>query len=204
MSNPKFLVEGPADKYFLEALGKILNIKINATHCKGYPSLKTKILPTLLAGSEKIVAIIVDADNDLPQKWMDIKSIFLNQGITLSEEISPLGLIHKEDDRTFGIWIMPNNVDEGELETFIEQLIPENDLLFKAVLTFIDLLETNGIKRHKPDDESKAKINTFLALQNPPNIHMEELFKQGILQPENTPYFNHFKNWLNSLLTTNT
>jgi hypothetical protein len=203
MSDIKFLVEGATDKYFLDAVFKILNIKIDVTHCKGYPNLKTNYLPALLDRGENTV-VIVDADNDASQKWTDIKSVFLNKGITLPKEISPLGLIHKEDDRIFGIWIMPNNLDEGELETFIEKLIPENDLLFKAVLTFIDQLEINGIKRHKPDDESKAKINTFLALQNPPDIHMEELFKQRILQPENTPYFNNFKNWLNALLTTNT
>ena len=148
----------------------------------------------------EIIAIIVDADADFNQRWTDIKQHFLSlePSITLPTDIDKNGLIHFENDITFGIWIMPNNKSEGMLENFMENLVPKEDQLFIKVKSTITEIEAQQLNRYKPIHKSKATMRTWLALQNPPNGKIELLIEDNLLTTNNETC-NTFVAWLNKL-----
>lgn len=96
-----------------------------------------------------------------------------------------------------GIWIMPNNVVPGELEHFIEFLVPEkgtNALWQHARHTVDTLPEQHFLEQEK----MKAYVHSWLAWQERPGTPMGLAIGMKFLDA-NVPEAAHLIDWINRL-----
>lgn len=223
--NPSYvlLVEGEADRGFFEQVCKKLNlnpeIKIapprdfQADYDNPLPNGKQNVLnllndllPDLIDESSdtKRLAAIVDADYDIKnglgfQKTLNrIKEIAINYDFNLLENNNN-GLVFKNGDLEFGLWIMPNNQDEGMLEDFIKKCIKpdlkEQALFNKATDTIQTISEP---KFDKTIHLTKAEIATWLAWQKTPGHGFYISVKDSLLKTDH-PLFEELERWLKQI-----
>ncbi len=212
------LVEGEADRGFLEQVCKKLNLnpEIKPAIPKDYQAdydeflhngkqavrkLLNDLLPDLVdeESTLKRLAAIVDADYAKGlgfQETLDqFKSTASEHGFIFLENNSN-GLIFKNGDLMFGLWIMPNNQDEGMLEHFIKKCIKSDDkeqeLFNKAAETIQTISEP---KFDKTIHLTKAEIATWLAWQKTPGHGFYVSVKDNLLQTDHA-LFQELEKWL--------
>lgn len=211
------LVEGESDRGFFEQLCKQLQIdaKVQVVPPKGIGGDRNtkqgvfnrlELLLNQLVDSEaklKKLAVIVDADYPSispPDGYQNtVKKIeqFVNPfGFSLINQENNNGLIFQNDSSDisdFGLWVMPNNGDDGMLEDFIKRCINSNEQpLFNHAQTTVSQLPSPKFKAHHC---SKAEIATWLAWQKVPSHGLYIPIKDSLLD-ENNPLFEKLKNWL--------
>jgi hypothetical protein len=124
------------------------------------------------------IGIVIDADSASEHPalntWLSISAILTKNGYqNLPSEPNPLGtIIQQEEMPQIGIWIMPDNVNQGYLEHFFEQLIVENDPFLREATQITEGFIAQGINRFSPVHLQKAKIRTWLAWQTDPELPM--------------------------------
>lgn len=196
------LVEGQDDKHvttnllFAHQLDKQFVVKDK----EGIDNL-TGSLPIELRASElKRIGIVVDADTSLTERWTSLVSILKKAGYAdFPKTPSVAGTVVRQDGRpTVGIWLMPNNSDNGMIEDFVALLIPAEDPLLPRAQAAIDAIPLEN-RPFAPTDRSKALIHTWLAWQNEPGVRMGAAVTRKYLEPQ-SPTALTFVAWLNQLL----
>ena len=133
-----------------------------------------KILP-----ESGCLGIVLDADFNLDGKWTALRDRLLAFGFSaasVQRQPNPTGAVIREDDKpVVGIWLMPDNAIEGELEHFLEFLVPRkvDNPLWSRVVETLDKMPPEDsfpeyVKRFKEQDRRKALIHTWLAWQEEP------------------------------------
>jgi len=164
------------------------------------------------------LGIILDADFNLEGKWMALRNRLLQFGfseaaIEKSEIdkrlISTGAIIQDHDLPTVGVWLMPDNCLEGELEHFLEFLITQkkdNPLWSLVVETLEKIPEENTFpdysKRFKEQDRRKALIHTWLAWQEEPGKPLGQALTARYFDAE-APHALIFINWVRQLFLSN-
>ncbi len=174
-SSKILLVEGIDDQKVTEKLlirRKITFEDFEIMNCKGFPKL-LKTLPKLIKAADyKLMGIIVDADDNLPEKWEKFKDFFKETGYeNIPGNPNPKGTILIDEDEKLpkmGIWLMPNNQASGSIEDFIRFLVPDNDDLLPVAEKKVDKLISASKNRFSLAQKSKAVIHTWLAWQKRP------------------------------------
>ncbi len=179
----QLLVEGNDDFHTIMALCQKFNIKENfdIVDCKGIDTLFAELPVRLRQPEIDTLAIIVDADTEINNRWDTIKSIFFKSGIVIHDEINAGGLIVKSEDITIGVWIMPNNKLNGMLEDFISFLIPNEDELLPIAQQTLELIENSNLNKYISSHKSKALIHCWLAWQENPGTPMGQAITKKFL-----------------------
>lgn len=213
------LVEGEADRGFFEQICKslALNPDIRVALPKDYENYfrngkpnALKLLEDLLnelldeEAPIKCLAIIVDADykdrghppelTGYLKTLQDVKKIAESHDFTLPIEQTN-GLIFKHLDGTakFGLWIMPNNQNEGMLEDFVKTCIKtEEQPLFSHAVSTVQEIPEQKFKSHHL---AKAEVATWLAWQKEPGHGLYTSVKDSLLD-ENNDLFQQLSTWL--------
>lgn len=190
MGDKILLVEGEADEGFYTAISREINLDVSIKVGRpikfgGVASGKgnaINLLPTLIDqmkdGQINKLAMIIDADYDashglgIKKTLNQVTSILNANSYKISNKVKTGGYRFKHTDGLpdFGLWIMPNNTDDGLVEDFIKSTIiaAQIPLLNKAVRT-VDSLKTPLFKSiHK----SKADVATWMAWQEVPGQAM--------------------------------
>ena len=149
------------------------------------------------------IGIMVDADNDVKGRWMQLVDILMKSGKYDCENLElPLdGLVLyplNSCDAIIGIWIMPNNNLEGMLEDFVLQLVSSENVLMQKPESTLSELEAEEIQQYKRVHRSKAKVHTFLAWQDEPGRPMGQAITARVLNPE-AEQARVFIDWLNKM-----
>lgn len=215
------LVEGEADRGFFEQVCKKLDWnsypKITPAFPKDYQAdyeeflhngkqavrkLLNDLLPDLVDESStlKRLAAVVDADYakglGFQETLKQFQETAANYGFSLLENNSS-GLIFKQDDLVFGLWIMPNNEKEGMLEDFIKTCIKSDEqALFNHASQTIQ-----AISEPKFDTNihlTKAEIATWLAWQKTPSHGFYISVKDNLLQIDHD-LFQELERWLKQI-----
>ena len=116
----------------------------------------------------------------------------------LPERMPQEGLIAENDEaKRFGVWIMPDNSSEGDLETLLRHLVPdEQEPLWRHACESVAAALSLGAKcreAHVP----KADLYTWLAWQDPPGQSPGLALTRKILEPRSRyaePFVTWFKN----------
>lgn len=145
----------------------------------------------------KRLGVVIDADDDLPQRWQSIIDRLHNFGyrnVPVTPDIS--GTIIVEPGRPkLGIWLMPNNQLAGMVEHFAAFLIPQGDSLWPRAQRIVQEI---------PDDSRrfnhliKAQVHTWLAWQEDPGRPIGTAITNRYLDA-NAPYAQQFVSWLRRL-----
>ena len=97
--------------------------------------LKPEIPQTeLLTNGLKALGMIIDSDENFDTRWKEIRKSCLYSIPDLPEQLPQAGMIHETTDGIrFGLWMMPDNISRGMLETFLSLMIPEsNELIWQC------------------------------------------------------------------------
>lgn len=140
---------------------------------------------TLNSTSFRQIGIIMDANDAGPLfRCQRIEEIIKKRypGWQGSCIPSPKGTIIKESNLpVIGVWIMPDNQNNGYLEHFVADLIPEGDALWDHAQMVVAQLPE---KRFSGVREQKALLHTWLAWQETPGLPFGTALSSGILTPE--------------------
>lgn len=115
------------------------------------------------------LGVIVDADADLQSRYDSIRGCCLPLLPALPRKVPAEGLILEaevnEEQRRFGVWIMPDNASTGSIETFLRFLVPpESAALWDLSVRSVTSAQNMGARC----DTDKANLYTWLAWQDPP------------------------------------
>ena len=207
------LVEGVNDKSFYEELCCCLKLSVKISVCPprevggAYNTKQGAInhLPTLLSqladGQIERLALIVDADrvehgSGVEKTLAQISGIVQEYGFQVPPTcLKNGGLIFSHTDglSDLGLWVMPNNNDEGALEDWILQSIhPDESILLNAARSSVASLAPPKFASIR---KSKAELATWLAWQDRPGEGAYYAVK-GKLLNEDAPLYVGLKEWL--------
>ena len=95
-----------------------------------------------------------------------------------------------------GVWRMPDNQSHGQLEDFIERLIPSNEPVWPRALDYIDCIPADD-RKFKNNKVLRAKVHAWLAARQEPR-QMGSAIKLGDLDAS-APLAKEFVDWLRQL-----
>ncbi len=200
------LVEGNDEIHVFSQICEKFKIKetFKIEEQTGYDNI-IKGLPIRIKSDLKTIGIVIDADSDsnnIINKWNSLTNILSSAGYKIPKKPEVSGtIISNEDLPIIGIWIMPNNKEDGMLEDFVEYLIPKNDKTIPFVNKTLETLEKEKVSNYKEIHKSKARIHTWLAWQESPGVPMGLAIKKKYLDTNNETCLT-FVNWLNKLFNT--
>jgi hypothetical protein len=217
MADRKLLVEGEADRSFFEEVCKTLGLHTNVTVAPPKDiggSHNTKegvfnLLPDLLNQLDDAqitrLAVVVDADSAVNgggyKRTIDrVTEIVASYGFTLAS--SPVGgVLFQHDDglADFGLWVMPNNCNDGMLEDWIKSCVhPDENNLFAHAETVVDTLPQ---PKFKPIHISKAEVATWLAWQKQPGHGLYRAVEDQLIDTESA-LFKELCVWLTHIYSS--
>ncbi|MHC5728250.1 MAG: DUF3226 domain-containing protein [Nostoc sp.] len=203
----KLIVEGEQDKrvipYLMEANGIIWEKDKHPVDIENYGGdgfiNPYRISARLKRAGLTHLGLMVDADDDPDIRWRSIRNACLPSIPDIPEQISETGLVHVTNNGIkFGIWIMPDNLMRGMLETFLAYMIrDESEPLWLYAQEVVAEAKNRGalfIDSHI----DKAYIYTWLAWQEPPGRQLHKAIEEEILNPRH-PKAQTFVTWFKTL-----
>ena len=201
------LVEGEADRAFFEQVCGVLglNTSVKVSPPKdfaGSHNSKEGIfnhLPDLLVqladGGITRLAVVVDADSAANGGGYErainrVEKIVEPYGFVLAAHaVGGIVFQHNDGLADFGLWVMPNNADEGMLEDWIKHSIhPDEKRLFAHAEAVVATLPQPP--KFKPIHRSKAEVATWLAWQKQPGHGTYRAVEDGLIDTISTHYQN--------------
>lgn len=212
-SDSYLLVEGTNDQHVIWALCEYYAIPENfdvqrpteaENVADGLPQL-LRNFSVHLKGDRTAVGIVLDADENLAQRWQQAVGVVRQGGINqnLPTAPEPGGTVIEptaDYQPRVGIWLMPDNHSVGRLEDFVRFLIPKGDELVPVTQDALDQIKVAPGQRWSDHHDSKAFIHTWLAWQKVPGMPMGQAITAKALQAD-SPQARLFADWLRRLFT---
>jgi hypothetical protein len=205
------LVEGDNDKRVIPEFIENNGIKWEVKPQEYIVKIKTKnskeklldqktLKYELQASGLKALGIVVDADDNPQTRKQRIEQIYQSFGKKSNDNLSSDGLIFQLNSGIkFGIWMMPDNDNQGMLETFLSYLIPQNNPNHNSLWQYVEevVKEAGNLgATYKEVHLDKAKIHTWLAWQDEPGNQLHQAIKYKIFNsshPKGQSFFSWFK-----------
>jgi hypothetical protein len=136
------------------------------------------------ASGTEAVGILVDADTTPGAHWQRIRHVLEKRYSGLPTELPADGLVHEAPDQPrIGVWIMPDNVGPGMLETMLLRIRHDAaDDLKSHVRTSMEQACKLGAPL-RPVHYDKGELHTWLAWQEPPGLQLHVAVKAKLLRP---------------------
>lgn len=140
------------------------------------------------------LGLIVDANSSCEGRYESIRGRFAEYFPGIPDQIPPHGLLVENDAGIrLGAWIMPDNRSPGAVEDFLIGLVPqEGKLLMERTIDYIT--SVNHIAPFRRSHIQKARLYSWLALQDPPTLDPLKALYTGALDAEH-PATNEFVDW---------
>ena len=165
------LVEGQDDKHVVRHIrgrhGDLAEFEIRETG--GIDSLLDAIEPEIKAKGRQSVGFLVDANSNLDDRWRSLRDRLRQLGIEPPQILEDDGCIIPglPGRPRLGLWLMPDNRNSGELEDFVQTLIPADDPVWPLATKYISKIPPE----HRQFSDSKApraQIHAWLAARKEP------------------------------------
>ena len=215
--NQQLIVEGKTDIHVVSNLIVAKSLTINGYESKrryesefvsigGSKQNALKQLDIALKKEQvERLGIIIDADSETENPaidtWRSVANILRQNGYQNVPDRPHTGgtIVNQEDKPQVGVWIMPNNQEQGYLEHFFEQLIDHQDEFLSEATAITEGFVQANRNRFSAIHLQKAKIKTWLAWQNDPELPMglalRDYARLGYISLD-TPLSNQFIVWL--------
>ena len=138
----------------------------------GLENLLDSIELDVKLNTNRTVGFLLDADCPLSARWESVKERLIKVGVSdLTNSPPARGFISEsvEYKVRVGVWLMPDNVNDGKLEDVLKTLIEENDPLLEHAEESALLARCYGAV-FTENDRIKAIIHTWLAWQKEPGL----------------------------------
>lgn len=143
----------------------------------------------------RIFGLILDADQSAAGRYQRVRQLCRELFPGLPDSMPPEGLVAEHGDKRFGLWIMPDNVANGDLETFLKLLVPGNSAnLWELATESVDRAIETGAQC--TGHETKARLYTWLAWQKDPGQSPGIALTAKVLDPASAsaqPFVAWFK-----------
>lgn len=209
------LVEGDADKRFFEAICKSQGLdtdvqvappkEVGGQHNTKQGVIKhlSVLVKQLEDGSIKHLGVVVDADYEgehglgftrtVEQVTNVVKKLGFDSAKKVDEAHGGLVFPHSDGLADLGLWVMPDNQQEGMLEDWIKHcIIQAEQPVFQHATKVIESLDS---PKFKPIHRSKAEVATWLAWQKSPGHGLYYALEEQLIDPNNTLFLG-LTNWL--------
>lgn len=166
----------------------------------GYEKVADLIRATLVEAQISNIGIVVDANDAGPEnRWDALRAVlqttFSVKTLTAAA-LSPEGTVLKEDGKpVVGIWIMPDNLNKGYLEHFLDKLVDKSEPLWQHADGVIGNLSGLDFCKFKPVRQQKALLHTWLAWQEEPGRPFGVAMQAGYLDAKSEAA-QPFLNWM--------
>jgi hypothetical protein len=146
-------------------------------------------IQTLLKAQQlRTLGIVLDADRSAAARYQRCFDLCHEWFPVMPDHTSGDGVITDNGDgKRLGIWIMPDNVSPGDIETLLIGLVPESGkALWDRAVSSVAEARKNG----SPCREchlAKANLYTWLALQDPPGHSPGTAIRANILDANAAP-----------------
>jgi len=167
----------------------------------GYQNMDSSYISTQYkTNGVKNFGIVIDADTDFHSRWSSLRNACLDISNSINASLPTSGLIHEipEDGKRLGIWIMPNNLSIGMLETFLASLIDANNPLLNYAKDASRSAKVSHGAPYTSAHSDKATLHTWLAWQEPPGDPLNRAITKKILSP-NSASATTFVEWFLNL-----
>ncbi|HEV7515425.1 MAG TPA: DUF3226 domain-containing protein [Thermoanaerobaculia bacterium] len=156
-------------------------------------------LPVALKSRHERIGVVVDANSNLPNRWAQLRGSAGHAGVELPASPYPEGTIVPgfRPGSEVGFWLMPDNSQPGNLESFLSRLIPEGDALWPYAGEVVGEARTRGA-RCKEKDHLKGALHTWLAWQVDPGLPFGTALRAKVFQHD-TPDAVRFVSWFRRL-----
>lgn len=203
--NSILLLEGRSDCNIIDKFRQDNNIEenlFNFCNCENDNQVLKKI-ESLLKTAPEIrparIGVILDADSNIETRYDELKRKLKNYPYSLPTKFPETGLItESENYPKLGVWIMPNNKDNGALEQFYLPLATDIDTDF--IEKYINTAQQKNLTSFKPQDLHKAIMHTYFAWQDKPSDPLHSAITNIVLNYDHK-IAQLFKQWLINLFT---
>lgn len=153
---------------------------------------------TLKASGVTAVGIVVDADADPVSRWKQLWARIAASYPGFPEELPAMGAVHAVADKPrIGVWVMPDNVRTGMLETLLLALRVGDPALHDHARDATSQAKTLGAP-FRDNHREKAELHAWLAWQDPPGRQLHEAVRDRRLPPD-PQVMNPFVGWFRQL-----
>ena len=137
---------------------------------KGLEPLIDGIETAVKTSTNRTIGFLLDADTPLIDRWRRVSHRLRNVGVPdLGERPPAEGFIGESTEykTRVGVWLMPDNVQDGKLEDFLRTLVKDGDLLIGHAERATGEAKACGAV-FSDTDRIKAVIHAWLAWQEEP------------------------------------
>jgi hypothetical protein len=217
VSQNMLLVEGATEKRLIPELIEHRGIKWKDSegsyiaHITEYGGITNMLAPgeietALKSSGLKSLGLIFDADglHGETQRWPSVRKRCQDIGCEPPQILAPGGYVTTlPAGIRFGVWMMPNNLVGGMLETFLQSLVPDQS---SPVYLHAKEATQKAASLGAPFKEAhfdKALIHAWLAWQDAPGYQLHDAVKFKILDPH-SPQALPFELWFRTLFLSAT
>lgn len=193
------LVEGPDDK---NVVWQICNRSPETPDFfiqdrGGIEPLLDAIGAELNAPDRRVLGILADADDNLTGRWASIVNRLAEEGIRIPNRPDADGvIIDTEEKPRVGIWLMPDNSMDGELENFVADMIPDDDPVWPMSQQYINEIPLEH-RKFAPGKTLRAQVHAWLATLSDPRLMGQAIGARDLTV--NNPLSQTFLRWLSRL-----
>jgi hypothetical protein len=138
---------------------------------------------TLKASGGIAVGIVVDADRDPGSRWKRLRARLAASYPDFPAALPTTGAVHAIADKPrIGVWVMPDNVRAGMLETLLLALRTGDPALHDHARDATHQARTLGAP-FRDSHREKAELHAWLAWQDPPGRQLHEAVRDRRLPP---------------------
>lgn len=137
----------------------------------------------LKASGLEALGVLVDADGDLALRWSQVQSRLVQAVPGFPASLDPSGVVHvRPAAPRVGVWVMPDNVRDGMLETMLLELRAGDRAIEEHVGAAVERAKELGAP-YRNVHRAKAELHTWLAWQDPPGLQMHLAVRARLLRP---------------------
>lgn len=162
--------------------------------------LKKEYMGVLLKSSTiRILGIMIDADQvGVSRRYHSLYSLCNATFPEMPHHLPAEGLIVDNASRKrLGIWIMPDNRSAGDLETFLQDLVPDQSL-WEYAEHCTESAKKDWNAPYRDVHTNKAKLYSWLSWQDPPVQNPGRAIESGALDAT-LPHSQSFIEWFRRL-----
>lgn len=153
------------------------------------------------ASANRRVGFVLDADDSVENTWRAIADRLKRVGVAPPQTVPAAGFVGESGEyrATVGVWLMPDNRQEGErgegtLERFLETLVQDADPLLPHARDATERAKTEHGARYPDRDVKKAVLHAWLAWQEEPGLPYGTAIKARYFRHD-SPTADRFVAW---------
>ena len=163
----------------------------------GFDELRSSIYNEVNAPHRRVLGILADANEHRDGRWQSISDQLTEADCEVPDDCSRTGAICAGPRGIrIGVWLMPDNQRQGELEDFVAEMIPDGDPTWPRAKGYIDEIP-EGERKFPPGKVTRAYVHAWLATRRDPRPMGIAITAGDLLH--DAPIAAYFVDWLRRL-----